>query len=796
MRKALFILFLFASSLAGATDYYVKSTGSNSNTGLSDAQAWQTISKVNSEWAAGTFLAGDRILFNKGDTFTGTLTVASSGSSLNNITIGAYGTGLPPVISAFTNPTTWTNEGGGIYSATIHPATAPNILTIDGVVYAKGRWPNDTWMTIDSKTSTSITDAALPASPDFDGAEIVIRKNAWIIDRTTILNHSGTTIIFNDEGYDPVEGWGYFIQNDLDCLDQYGEWFYNESTSKIYIYFGAVNPATVTTKVSINNTNISIVARNYITITGLTLEGANSSGLYVSNSDYITIQECKIQYQGDAAIDGAHNGGGNSLGFKAINDTIYHAQNHGIVLFSEFDGALIQGNKIDSIGMFPGHNFNGDGQNYAIKLHGSNHVIEYNTITDVGYNGIDFGGKHVKVRYNVINRFGSIKDDVGGIYTACFGTLWVGREISNNIVMNGWGAPDGRAEPDEGAAKGIYADQREANLTISGNTVYHVDIGIFLHNAHECQVFGNTVYDADHAALWVQHESWPWPDDHTRNLEIENNKFLTIGPWAANANAHAYMFYSYLGLSDNYLFGTADNNILCRFFGESTAPYYLVKLSGANWVGSFYSLTQWKLNSGQDQNSTGNLGGSPASTDELHFIYNPLKVNNTFTLSAAMKDVEGDTYSGTITLAPFTSLVLIGAGTVTDNSDPGELPSIYPVVQAFWAQATDSTAWVGANITDEGASAVTARGFCWGTSVNPSLAGDYSVNGSGEGVYYHTITGLSAGTNYYLRAYATNSNGTSYSANLAFKTTGQGVAKFVKYGSEFTKDGLKFIKTE
>ena len=58
-------------------NYYVKSTGDDNNTGLSDAQAWATIAKVN----ASSFLPGDTILFNKGDTWRETLTVPSSGST-------------------------------------------------------------------------------------------------------------------------------------------------------------------------------------------------------------------------------------------------------------------------------------------------------------------------------------------------------------------------------------------------------------------------------------------------------------------------------------------------------------------------------------------------------------------------------------------------------------------------------------------------------------------------------------------------------------------------------------------
>ena len=73
------------------TDYYVKTAGSDSNTGLSDAQAWKTITKVNTVWAAGTFAPGDCIYFNRGDTFYGTLTITESGSSSADITVGAYG---------------------------------------------------------------------------------------------------------------------------------------------------------------------------------------------------------------------------------------------------------------------------------------------------------------------------------------------------------------------------------------------------------------------------------------------------------------------------------------------------------------------------------------------------------------------------------------------------------------------------------------------------------------------------------------------------------------------------------
>jgi hypothetical protein len=65
---------------------------------------------------------------------------------------------------------------------------------------------------------------------------------------------------------------------------------------------------------------------------------------------------------------------------------------------------------------------------------------------------------------------------------------------------------------------------------------------------------------------------------------------------------------------------------------------------------------------------------------------------------------------------------------------------------------------------------VTARGVCWSPSQNPTTSNPKSSNGTGPGAYTSNLVGLTTKTTYYVRAYATNSAGTSYGTQVSFTT--------------------------
>lgn len=83
---------------------------------------------------------------------------------------------------------------------------------------------------------------------------------------------------------------------------------------------------------------------------------------------------------------------------------------------------------------------------------------------------------------------------------------------------------------------------------------------------------------------------------------------------------------------------------------------------------------------------------------------------------------------------------------------------------------TTSTATCGGNTTSTGGTQVTARGVCWSTSSNPTIADSKTSDGTGTGTFTSAMSGLTAGTTYYVRAYATNNTGTNYGAVISFTT--------------------------
>jgi hypothetical protein len=108
-----------------------------------------------------------------------------------------------------------------------------------------------------------------------------------------------------------------------------------------------------------------------------------------------------------------------------------------------------------------------------------------------------------------------------------------------------------------------------------------------------------------------------------------------------------------------------------------------------------------------------------------------------------------------------------------------------PVVKTLVARfITKTSAVAGGEIPDSGMQMITNKGICWQTSTNPSLNDSLTDEGLGSKEYLSKLTGLTPGTKYYYRAYASNHSGTGYGDVKSFTTqTGIPIVKTVEVSS-------------
>lgn len=93
------------------------------------------------------------------------------------------------------------------------------------------------------------------------------------------------------------------------------------------------------------------------------------------------------------------------------------------------------------------------------------------------------------------------------------------------------------------------------------------------------------------------------------------------------------------------------------------------------------------------------------------------------------------------------------------------LPSVALDINSFSILSTTSLSCVS-NVSSDGGYAIVSKGVCWSTLPLPTIADNHTNEGGGTGYYTSILTGLLENNTYYIRSYATNSIGTSYSEQI------------------------------
>lgn len=685
----------------GVVVYYVSaSTGNDSNNGLSAGAPFKSVTKVNSL----ALQPGDSVLFKCGDVWRADpLTIVKSGASGKPITFGSYPAAdcaNQPALSGSQPISGWTAQGNAIYAADLSAGANAgkfpngiNQLFRNDERLTLGRWPNlnaanGGYAQVEAQpASNRLTDAQLP-SGNWSGAALHIKTIRWLLLNRNVTASSGTTLTVNDalSCWDGTcAGWGYFLNNHRLTLDQDGEWYYDSAANRVYLVSTGGAPAGIEGSVIIDVDSSDwggvVLGHHlmehitYVTIQNLAVKNWYQHGITTptnlekADNGYLTIRYNTIRnveaaginlavwiYDATDGVDGWR--GGHHL--TVSGNTIDGANYYGVDTYSV--DSTFEDNIIRNIGLiknlgqnglgcsFEGDNCTENGDGFRIKLDNPLHsaranVLRYNRLNGIAYNGVDVFGPDNLLDSNVIELACSTKGDCGGVRT--FGrdnltsTDVHGLTIRNNIIIN----PVGNTDGDNASFKplfgmGLYIDNYSRDVTVTGNTIISATITGILYQNSTGRITGNTLYNNGRGTM-VSPQVGLY-ESATRVSEMSGNILFALNPSART-----------LGLNSLGRLASSNNNY---FFH----PY----LSRHIAAGGDKTLAQWHSYSGQDGASvehwyTQSAGQPPRS----RIFYNDTKSARTVDLGAtAYLDLDQNAVVGSITLSPFSSIILIENG--------------------------------------------------------------------------------------------------------------------------------------
>jgi len=675
MKKFLTVLFILSAAVVSAApkNYYMSSsTGNNGNTGQAPAQAWATLDKLNS--MMNNIVAGDSILFKKGDAFYGTIIMTRNGTTQLPIIIASYGTGAKPIISGLVSLTGWTNVSGSLWECT--PAKTLkkncNILTINGIPQHVGRTP---WMTYQAATPTTITSSSLTGTPNYTGAEVVIRKNTFVAEKLSVTAQSGSVLTTanntqpinngqNAGSQNGKNGNGFFLQRYAGSLDAQGEWYFNSSTNKMRIY-STVNPSTLVIKASYVDTVIKLGGMSSIRVLGLSVEGSGLYGIESYGATDIQVKNCDfnnntkavyIWNSNDALVDGntfdnSFNGAilvSNNQA-KRISVTNNYIHNTGQLI-----GMGVFNNEFSLRGIVA--RTSADGAQNFVNITG-------NTVIMTGNGAIQFQGSNVQVFRNVTDSFCNVLDDNGGIYTFVANqnlatTRYTNRQIKNNFISNAIGAPLGSSGGSIDVV-GLYLDDQSGDIICESNTISNIPgMAIQLNNPIRDTVINNTVFNSEIAINVNQKQYGPL----TGNV-IKRNSFYpyTSSQFVARyTNSGLNNTGQSIGQALNS-FAYMDSNYVRMKLAAGFDWYYAPTQGGAYTFPPDMTISTWRTNSGHDMRS---MEAVPAKAVTLYSNPSSRLTTASFT-SFSKHDPAMTVYNNSVVIPIWSSILLLDNGAST-----------------------------------------------------------------------------------------------------------------------------------
>jgi len=649
------LLFIAAPSWA-ATYYVDASLGDDTRDGLSEADAWKTVAKVN----AATFMVlGDSVLFKCGETWREQLTVPSSGTSGNPIVFGQYGSNCngtnKPVLNAAEVVTGWSLHSGSIYKASV--AFPVLQVFVDGQYISLAHYPNkgylpqkpdslyltiaadsvqDTAGKCATKTGdvtflTTGPDLVIPPGESIVGANVHVRTVMWRIEDRPVAVYDPTASRI--EWQTPTEfgvckNWGYYLDNKLWMLDEPGEWFYENGV--LYVWLpDSTDPSAHRIEASRYLNGIYNYAKNNIIFRDFKIRYAGSYGVRINDAPDVELRNLDISDSGNKGIY--------VTGWGTIPDVerlivdrcaVNNSVRDGIYVVS-VENTQITNNQVSNTGVI-GTPVN----SFAAIRSDTNSVISSNNIINSGYIGIRFSYSSVVAR-NVIEDSCQVLDDCGAIYTwnKTTPSLTYSTQLLDNIVNGVLGNQDGTFSGTPlKYGFGIYLDEGTNGVEVGRNTVVDAQRGIFVNNAFANNVHDNIFYGNKDYQIYFN-EYAPAPGTVVNNVTIGNTVFPfgsgthAIFPFGASPSLVLNSQFDTINFSafDRQLYSGLYSDIVVS---ESYKPGYS---SGNNAVSKqYYDLAKWQQVKGQDINGRSFAPFGIAAYKSVQLVQSIAVPNGTF----------------------------------------------------------------------------------------------------------------------------------------------------------------------
>ncbi len=685
---------------ADATSYFVSnSTGDDNNDGLSALTPFATLARINTM----SLEPGDEVLLACGDRWRAEqLVVNAAGTALAPIVFSSYPSACTnrPKLSGAEPVVDWVVYAGPVYRADL--SAGNNVgrfpLGINQVFRADqrqpcGRWPNidsgnGGYAVVDSAPALhQLGDAQLPTG-NWNGASLRIKTERWMLVNREVTATNGVMLTLNEAincRGGTCAGWGYFLQNHLLALDQHGEWTYNDNSKYVYLvstdgppgditasvvldtderYHGGVFLGTNAAYVEINNLDISQYFAN-----GIGAAGSMSGDIYHDvtffNNHIHDVDAAGVKL--NTWIWSASNGrdglrGGRNMSFSG--NTIDGANHFGITGY--FSEATIENNVIRNIGLIKNLGpsgmgcgttgasctENGDGiriRRYLVEDSGHHNVVRNNRIERCGYNGLDIFGPYTTVEENLFLEPCFSKGDCGGVRT--FGNTSLAAtevhdiSLNSNFIIDSIGNVDGvKAEYRELFGMGLYIDHFSKAVTATGNTVVNATITGILFQRSTGTITNNTLYNCSSGTMYSGHVGLAGAETSISSMTGNILYGLANNAWT-------------LAISDD------GASLHASDFNAFFHPYVEKQITTDIWTGR-KTFAEWQTYSGMDGHSIDNWFSLAAGNPPLSEIFinpgsDPLVVN---LYEDQYLDLDQNPVQASLTLAPFTSQVLIKSG--------------------------------------------------------------------------------------------------------------------------------------